>query len=215
MLTMIANPRLYRYLGWVIGASAVLALAVLALPPSSVQAQDGDTPSSPDTCASCHSAEYEAWETGQHAGALTDPRFVEAWSRAGNPAYCKSCHATGYSAADDTVDYEGVGCLTCHTDVEGDHPASDMTVNDSPELCATCHTGNHAPDYDQWLTSRHVTANVGCKDCHQSHDTTLRFDDSTQLCTSCHQEADEGQHAEVQTSCTDCHMAPGEVIVDP
>lgn len=204
---------LTRRLLVVIGLAIVLAL--LAIPGGQALAQEGDGEKTPDDCAGCHAEEYGVWEESQHAAALNDPEFIEAWNRAGSPNYCKSCHASGYDAVSGTVNYEGVGCTACHTDSEGEHPASDMTVDSSPELCGQCHTGTHAPDYDQWLVSDHATMNIGCADCHQSHNTTLHLENPTELCTSCHQNLDEDMHGESGMSCHDCHMADGDQVVDP
>lgn len=205
---------------WVVVPCLALA-ALFVLPSGSVLAQDGEgddgnEPRSPDECANCHEDEYQIWQESQHANALADPIFIEAWERAGNPTYCKSCHATGYDAVEGTVGYEGVGCLACHEDAEGNHPGSDMTVDNSSELCGSCHTGTHAPDYDQWLVSDHATMNIGCADCHQSHNTALHFDDNpTELCGSCHQGLDEDTHGSQGMACHDCHMAAGDEVVDP
>lgn len=216
-------------------ALALALVAALALVPA-VQAQDGDggddsgaegeAPaeeegpysdgdySSPDDCATCHKDEYHEWEQSTHANALTNPLFLEAWSRAGEPTYCRSCHATGYDAVEGTIDYEGVGCLSCHefsTEDDGPH----MTTDKSAELCGNCHTGIHAPDYDEWLTSDHAAANVDCADCHFSHTADLRMESSTALCSSCHEaEATSSVHGGDGMECTDCHMAQGDEIVD-
>src|SRR5574341_428619 len=202
---------------WITLLCLVGGLALGLVPVGAAQAQDGgdgEEPRSPDECANCHPDEYEVWQASQHANALADPDFIQAWERAGSPAYCKSCHATGYDAVEGTVAYEGVGCLACHQDAEGNHPGTDMTVDKSSELCGTCHTGTHAPDYDQWLVSDHATMNIGCTDCHQSHNTALHFDNPTELCVSCHQGLDEDTHGVQGMACHDCHMAAGDEVVD-
>lgn len=210
---------LKKIAGWAVVLGLSVAVAILFLPGQIAYAQEGEgesdgEPRSPDECASCHADQYEVWHDSQHADALADPRYIEAANRAGNPTYCQSCHATGYDAVEGTAQYEGVGCLACHTDAEGNHPSTDMTVDKSSELCGTCHTGNHAPDYDMWLVSNHATMNIGCTDCHMSHNTALHMEDPNELCTSCHRDSTEGLHAEQGVMCTDCHMAPGGTVVD-
>ena len=196
---------------------AILSMVIFlfAAPWMTVSAQDDNGDKTPDDCAACHSDEYKDWDESKHAHAFNQPGFIEGWNRAGNPAYCKSCHATGYDAVSDTVDYEGVSCFACHEDTEGNHPMTEMTVNSSSELCGTCHTGTHAPDYDQWLTSDHATMNIGCPDCHQSHNTILHLEDPTALCTSCHKDLDTSMHGQAGMGCHDCHMAAGDTVTDP
>jgi hypothetical protein len=208
---------------WLILAGVVMSLAMLAIPAQHSAAQNGDgddeeedqSITTPDDCASCHSEEYEVWEGSTHAGALNDPVFIEGWNRAGNPDYCKNCHATGYDALTGNADYEGVGCTACHTDTKGKHPATDMTVDKSSELCGSCHAGPHAPAYNEWLASDHATMNIGCTDCHQSHNTSLHLENPTELCASCHKSLDEDMHGEAGMACHDCHMAEGDTVVDP
>src|SRR5574341_1205225 len=106
---------------WITLLCLVGGLALGLVPVGAAQAQDGgdgEEPRSPDECANCHPDEYEVWQASQHANALADPDFIQAWERAGSPAYCKSCHATGYDAVEGTVAYEGVGCLACHQDAD-------------------------------------------------------------------------------------------------
>jgi protein-arginine kinase activator protein McsA len=193
---------------------AILTAVVTLASWNTALAQDDSGDKTPDDCAACHSDEYKAWDESKHAHAFNQPGFIEAWNRAGNPTYCKSCHATGYDAVSGAVDYEGVSCAACHIDTEGTHPMTDMTVNSSSELCGTCHTGTHAPDYDQWLTSGHATMNIGCPDCHQSHNTTLHLEDPTLLCTSCHKDLDSTMHGQAGMGCHDCHMAAGDTVTD-
>ncbi|MCC6905359.1 MAG: hypothetical protein IT326_05905 [Anaerolineae bacterium] len=199
----------------VVIAGSLLAL-VLVLIPAEARAQDEDEGlTSPDECATCHEAEYNEWAMSEHFDALTDPIFIEASIRAGNPTYCRSCHATGYRPVNGTVQYEGVSCQACHPDPNGEHPMNPaITVDKSAELCGTCHTGPHAPSYEQWFESGHAAADITCADCHQSHNTTLRMEDTDQMCLSCHKGMDTNLHTDGGTSCTDCHMAPGTEIID-
>ncbi len=200
---------------FIAAAGVALGLFLLFVPRVHAQEKAGDINPSPDTCASCHSDEYQAWQTSHHATALSDPRYIESASQAGNPTYCQSCHATGYDAVAGTVVYEGVSCTACHQnnpDPNGPH----MTVDKSSQLCGQCHTGTHAPDYDEWLTSGHAKMGIDCEDCHQSHSTDLRMADPTQLCVSCHQDNfDASVHGQEGMSCHDCHMASEDQIVDP
>jgi predicted CXXCH cytochrome family protein len=200
----------------VLSVIGLVLLALLVLP-ATAYAQDGsqDDWTTPDGCASCHADEYNVWHDSLHAGALADPGFIEAWNRAGSPKYCYECHATGYDPVAGTVDYEGVGCLSCH-DYATEADAPHMTTSTDAAVCGKCHTGNHAPDYDEWLTSDHATMNITCLDCHQSHNTGLVIADPTELCISCHQdEMEDSVHGQEGMACHDCHMAPGDTVTDP
>lgn len=191
-----------------------------------VLAQEGDDENggegssevrSPDECAGCHAEAYEIWEGSQHAASLSDPIFLEAFTRAGEPIYCQECHATGYDPISRTVQYGGVGCLACHTEIEGEgtHPAEGgMTIDNSSDLCGTCHSGSHSPDYDEWLLSEHAVMNIGCVDCHQSHDTALLIEDPVASCVTCHPHAADDVHGQEGMSCHDCHMYASDIIID-
>lgn len=184
------------------GLSAALAQSDEPLPP-------------PSDCAGCHREEYREWQQSNHEGALSDPVFIEAWARAGNPGYCQACHTTNYDPVENTNDYEGVGCLACH-ELRLDEPGiAHATVDTSAVLCGECHTGTHAPDYDEWLVSPHATANIACSDCHQSHNDDLHMADTNTLCTSCHEAgAEETVHGQDNMQCSDCHMHQGTETID-
>lgn len=185
----------------------------LFITPGTAFAQNDTPDPTPYDCAGCHEEAYHAWQDSTHANSLTDPTFLEAWTRANEPEYCKTCHATGYDPADGTVSYEGVGCLFCHEDETGTHPTGNMTVDKSSELCGKCHTGTHAPDYDQWLMSEHATMNIGCNDCHQSHSYEIHMETPSELCLNCHAFKTEDIHGEQGMECNDCHMfSSGDVI---
>lgn len=163
----------------------------------------------PDECAACHKAAYQEWKESDHAHSMSSPAFIEALSRAGNPTYCRTCHATGYDPVQGIVEYEGVSCLACHD--RSEHG----TVNASSEVCGQCHSGTHAPDYDQWLVSDHASANVQCSACHQGHSAELRMGDSTKLCQSCHSDmSGTSVHGQADIACTECHMHAGETVLD-
>ncbi len=199
----------------VIALGLFLVTAPVALAQEGEGGYDGSTDyTSPDDCAGCHPDAYHNWEEGNHAGSLTNPVFIDAWSRAGEPTYCQQCHATGYDAVEGGADYEGVGCLACH-DFATETGVPHMTIDRSSEMCGECHTGIHAPDYDEWLVSDHAVMNIECGDCHMSHTTDLRLENPEELCVSCHEmEAEATVHGQEGMSCHDCHMAEGDEVVD-
>jgi predicted CXXCH cytochrome family protein len=194
--------------------ATVLGLFLSLVTLQGVSAQDatpdaGDA-TTPDECAACHKDMYQEWEESVHAHSMSSPTFIEALNRAGNPTYCRTCHATGYDPVQGTTQFEeGVGCLACHDS------SQHGTVNDSAEVCGQCHSGTHAPDYDQWLVSEHASANIQCGDCHQGHSAELRMEDSTELCQSCHNDmSGTSVHGQADIACIDCHMREGEMVLD-
>lgn len=199
----------------VLAAALGLLLSLSALQVAFAQDPDGDPvpgpddDTTPDECAVCHEDTYEEWQDSHHANSMSSPTFIEAWNRAGNPAYCRSCHATAYDPVQGTVGYEGVSCVACHPGPEHG------TIDSSAEMCGRCHSGTHAPDYDQWLVSDHANANIQCSACHQDHGTNLRMKDSTELCQSCHSDlAGTSAHGQAGIACTECHMRDGDTVLD-
>ncbi|MCP4499350.1 MAG: hypothetical protein GY822_05210 [Deltaproteobacteria bacterium] len=95
------------------------------------------------TCRSCHSAEYSAWEKGPHANALSRLSKKEQ-----DDPRCRSCH----TMVPDDVDerYQGIQCESCHG--AGRYYAKDNIMRDSElrskllfenpsvKTCARCHT---------------------------------------------------------------------------
>jgi predicted CXXCH cytochrome family protein len=206
----------------VVAALVITLSALVILGNQPVKAQDatpvpGQPPSDgqPDECAICHEEAYQAWQGSKHFGAYTDPLFIEARSRAGNPTYCFGCHTTGYNPTTGKSETEAVACRACHQPKAADAPGPHMTVDKSSQLCGQCHTGTHSPNYDEWLVSKHATVNVGCVDCHNTHAGHLKMADTSELCTSCHKTAAaDSVHGVDGMTCTDCHMAKGDQVVD-
>ena len=80
-----------------------------------------------------------------------------------------------------------------------------------------CHSGEHSPEYNEWLVSDHSNFNVDCVDCHVAHDNSLRLGDVNATCADCHENAMNDEiHMGEDMNCVDCHMTrvddEGEVI---
>ena len=70
-------------------------------------------------------------------------------------------------------------------------------LSEDSEMCIECHAGQTTGIYQQWGTSKHFRANVGCYECHQAADADAdAFDHygsmisiivSPQDCAQCHQ----------------------------
>lgn len=105
---------------------------------------------SPETCKTCHSAEYESWQRTEHARAV---RTLADKNRM--IGECLQCHSETYrrskSAPVPTDKPMGVECVTCHSNVlphSADGPARSARKKIAPALCLTCHTKERSPEYD-------------------------------------------------------------------
>ena len=70
-----------------------------------------------------------------------------------------------------------------------EHPPAPMPLASASSDCGRCHSGEHAPEYGEWLVSGHSDFNVDCVDCHTPHDNSLRLGDVNATCSDCHSEA--------------------------
>lgn len=184
---------------WIVGSLALVASGSLnrlfgSRVNGSVQAAVSDDYMGSDSCRDCHEDQFKAFALTKHAklGQLAD------WK--GKAHGCESCHGPGKA----------------HIEGEGDKTKIISFKNKSSkavsETCLTCHAGKE--DHNNFRRGEHWRNDVGCTDCHSSHDTkenatkagsitypeaTSRFkpDRSTvallrtgepQLCLSCHKE---------------------------
>jgi len=175
------------------------------------------TASDPTECAECHSDVHDMWQESPHANASLSQTFQQAYAENGQQSYCMSCHASGYDATTQTYVFEGVVCSTCHTVEGSEHPPSPVSVDNSSESCGRCHSGEHSPEYNEWLVSDHSTFNIDCVDCHVAHDNSLRLGSVNETCADCHTDAmNDEVHMGDDMDCVDCHMTrtdkSGEVI---
>lgn len=190
----------------------LFALSAFALAPSETAvAQEGG--GDPD-CQSCHRAIHEVWLDSDHGHSVTDPAFQEAWKEQGEPKECLSCHTTGYNAAMDIWQAEGITCAACHSPVPDNHPTAPMPSDRSAELCGSCHTETMF----EWQVSAHRETNLACVGCHGQHSTGLKTEDPSELCATCHRDRSSNfahtAHSQEGLTCADCHLGPtnGEVV---
>jgi predicted CXXCH cytochrome family protein len=193
-----------------IGVGLAFALPAMLLSVALAQA-DTTLPAQqppPSKCAVCHEDFQAAWESGSHGKAVEDPVFKEAWEKQGKPEQCLTCHTTGYDAATGEWQSDGVTCEACHAPFTENHPEEPMPADRSPALCGTCHTET----LFEWQVSQHRQADLACVDCHDSHGTTLKEENSSKLCASCHRERASNYthtaHSQMGLTCSDCHLAP-------
>lgn len=186
-----------------------------------VSAQDGTPPPAEvdnSNCGTCHENVVMRWQNGPHGHATDDPIFVNTWTDQGAPGACLTCHVTGYDEATGTWKADGVTCAACHTDKEGQHPKTTMSVDSTPNTCGTCHTDTRFGLKD-WEGSAHFQAGMDCSSCHDPHNASLKItvnikyqnaNDASSLCISCHEEASMNFpysiHAKQGVTCIDCHL---------
>lgn len=195
----------YAYTDALLNAAEIeLRLVVLdpVLSSSFVQVED------PTRCENCHREEFLTWQASPHATASTNDAFLQEYADQGRPAYCMSCHASGYDANTGQHQFEGVVCSNCHVITKGsEHPPAPVEIAKESVDCGRCHSGAHAPTYDEWLVSNHKLANIDCVDCHTPHENGLILGDVNATCGDCHQEAlVDDVHMGQDLTCVDCHM---------
>lgn len=165
------------------------------------------TASDPAECVECHADIHGMWQNSPHANASLGESFQTAYVENGRPSYCMSCHASGYDPNTQTYIFEGVVCSTCHMIETGEHPPGPMLIANSSEMCGRCHSGEHSPEFNEWLISDHSAFNIDCVDCHVAHDNSLRLETVNETCSDCHIEAmNDEVHMGEDMTCVDCHM---------
>jgi hypothetical protein len=137
-------------------------------------------------CAQCHRNLHTDWSATLHAKAYES---LEAIGQHNN-ANCIGCHVVGFGEEGGFVDrattnlLAGVGCEACHGPGR-DHAenASDETLRPpktiAAALCGQCHTGEHHPNYDEWLTSGHAMVT-------ESPSNSFKNGTSLNSCGTCH-----------------------------
>ena len=193
--------------------AAFFAAPAFTLGSTLAQAQEDGPPPAPaagyagaEVCKACHAEYYEAWKDSPHANAATTDAFQQQWAATGSPAYCLSCHTTGYDSKTGEYHQGGVTCENCHGEFQPGHPATPMEVNPKTEACQNCHTET----YREWKLSGHARADIACTACHNVHSPGLKAANSTQLCAVCHtaraQDFSHAPHSSADLTCSDCHI---------
>jgi nitrate/TMAO reductase-like tetraheme cytochrome c subunit len=201
----------------VAGATLIVAQAQSPQPTQTLQQNQPITTLTNDNCIACHKDIAEAWMTGPHGRAGTDPIFSEAWSAQGNPGACLVCHSTGYDPTNGASEASSVACTACHTPIPADHPTEKMPIDATPDLCGKCHSDPRFVTED-WQLSAHYQRGMSCSVCHDAHTAgmkTVEGDTSTgadasALCENCHKDAMKNfptsTHAEAGVTCVNCHL---------
>ena len=114
------------------------------------QAPGGDQYVGSETCQSCHKAEYEQWQSTQHAHAFATLQRVQ---KDATPE-CVQCHVVGYQRPTGYVNatasgkLQNVGCESCHG-FGTRHAMFEHTGGKVAEaVCLTCHQPANDPGWN-------------------------------------------------------------------
>ncbi len=115
-----------------------------------VESADSSSQYSPETCKTCHSAEYKSWQKTEHARAV---RTLADKNRM--IGECLQCHSETYRKSKLAPIHSnkpmGIECATCHSNVlphGADGPANSVRRKIGSTICITCHTNERSPYYD-------------------------------------------------------------------
>tara|TARA_B100000700_G_C15060358_1_gene865365 strand:- start:5240 stop:6730 length:1491 start_codon:yes stop_codon:yes gene_type:complete len=114
------------------------------------------------SCISCHSSEYDHWNSSRHAISLNTLKDAH---KEKSPD-CLSCHTSGFGRDDGYLNYNitrdlsNVNCTECHFTPAGhfDKPALFTTKGLTEKNCIRCHDKQNSPDFsfnDYMEKSRH------------------------------------------------------------
>jgi hypothetical protein len=200
-------------LGVGIGFAIIASLLSVVLVGAEAPPPDAAPPPQELNCSACHAELHTTWELGAHGVASTNETFTEAWQIRGEPSECMVCHTTGYDAATETWEEEGITCAACHSPAAEGHPEEPMPIARESDTCGVCHT----QAYFEWQASQHGKIDLACASCHDPHATGLKADDVSSQCSACHGATvstfAHSQHYAQGQTCADCHLAPtGEEV---
>lgn len=120
---------------------------------------------------------------------------------------CTACHWVVRDSWEANVHGEaGVGCETCHSPVNQNHPNEVMPTDISSRLCGSCHGSTD----EEFEASIHGQEDLTCIRCHNSHTTNIKSDTVQGLCEDCHADRTHyyslSTHSDNNVLCTDCHL---------
>lgn len=120
---------------------------------------------------------------------------------------CTACHWVVRDSWEVNAHGEAdVGCETCHSPVNQNHPNEVMPTDISSRLCGSCHGSTD----EEFEASVHGQEDLTCIRCHSSHTTLIKSDSVQGLCADCHSDTTHyyslSTHSENDVLCTDCHL---------
>ncbi|MBN2174491.1 MAG: hypothetical protein JW731_10175 [Bacteroidales bacterium] len=156
--------------------------------PSCFDCHQGSYTNTPNTCAGCHTPDYEQ---------TTNPDHGEL----GIAMTCEDCHTTnpGWTPADFEVHNEYYPLTGAHATMPSCFDCHQGSYTNTPNTCAGCHT----PDYEQTTNPDHE--NLGLiTDCEYCHTTNPDWKPAT---FPVHNDyyALIGAHAAIANNCFECH----------
>ena len=114
------------------------------------QQPGGDQYVGSETCRSCHKAEYEQWQSTQHAHAFSTLQRVQ---KDATPE-CVQCHVvgfqrpSGYVNAQATAKLSNVGCESCHGFGTRHEMFAKTGGKVAEAVCVTCHQPANDPGWN-------------------------------------------------------------------
>jgi len=152
-------------------------------------------------CNMCHIDQFDEWNQTAHSQAYSDPTFQDQWQAEGSPDTCLSCHTTGYDASTGSLEFEDVGCESCHL------PTEENNV-DTSSTCNSCHSATQFPTHIETPEIEHSHIGVDCASCHDPMSLEIRTEAPNGLCLDCHAvDAIEpvAENHGLGFECLDCH----------
>jgi len=155
-----------------------------------------------ESCKKCHEFLFKGFERTKHFQLVSDTRRGQAFQG------CEGCHGPGRAHVESGGDPQKIRSFkNILTDAKK-----------TSQWCLNCH--QYESEHNNFARSPHMSANVGCLDCHSVHHANvavhLLSSEQPQLCIHCHKNVSSEfdrpfRHPvnEHLISCTDCHNQHG------
>lgn len=129
---------------------AVIAEQLAEVEEAAAEASSSDRFLGAETCARCHTAEFQQWRQTPHAHAFATLQENHGMELTDD---CISCHVTGYDQPNGYVaeasvpDLRNVQCESCHG-VGTQHVRTGGATRMGEAVCIVCHTGEFGKDFN-------------------------------------------------------------------
>jgi len=151
-----------------------------------------------DTCAMCHSDQFDQFARGKHSHAWT---VLEAMptthalpmALVEGGKGCGGCHKIGLKSDEKIAELKAAGSKFGHASCDACHTRHTFSVKEAqqPQACQTCHMGFDHPQWELWSASKHGILYL------LKQNGTLPEGTPAPTCQTCHMP--EGNH-EVRTA---------------
>jgi predicted CXXCH cytochrome family protein len=105
-----------------------------------------------EVCKDCHEVQFENFSHTVHA------KLTESRNWKGKVTGCEACHGPGKAHIEEADPTKIISF-------------KNKTAKESSETCLTCHAGRE--EHNNFRRGEHWRNDVGCNDCHSSHEPTL------------------------------------------